>query len=82
MQSKATAAPSRAEADRQQFGRNLAEARRRAKLTQEELGRRAFVSQAQISTLERGVSYPRMETLLRLADALEVPVRALLKGIG
>ena len=65
-----------------QLGSNLLKARRQAKLTQEQLGRRAFVSQAQISTLERGVSYPRTETLLRLASALGVTAGELLAGVG
>ena len=65
-----------------QLGSNLLKARRRAELTQEELGRRAFITQAQISTLERGVNYPRVETLLRLADALGVPAGDLLAGVG
>lgn len=66
----------------EQLGRNLLKARQRAELTQVELGHRAFITQAQISTLERGVNYPRVETLLRLAGALGVPAGDLLAGVG
>lgn len=81
MQSKATAARDRDERNKRKLGRNLAKARRRARLTQKELGGEVSTTQSHISLLERGVGYPRMDTLLRLADALGVPAGQLLSGV-
>lgn len=49
--------------------------RRRRGLTQAELAEKIGRSGDAISQLERGLSLPSFETLDRLADALEVPIR-------
>jgi transcriptional regulator with XRE-family HTH domain len=63
------------------FGENLARCRKRADLSQEELGLRAGMSRAQIGVLERGERLPRIDTLVKLAGALSVPPDELLRGI-
>jgi len=52
---------------------------RRAKdITQEELGQRVGLSAAAISAFERGEANPKQDTLIGLADALDVAVDELL----
>jgi transcriptional regulator with XRE-family HTH domain len=65
-----------------QVGRNIAEARKRAGLTQHQLGNRLFIHPGDVSRLECGRhGGPRLATLVRLARALEVPVTDLVRGI-
>jgi len=64
------------------FGENLLLQRRRAKLSQEELGFRASLHRTEIGQLEQGVRLPRIDTLVKLAGALSVPPGDLLKGIS
>lgn len=65
----------------ERFGRNLFMARRRAGLAQGELARRASMQQNDLSLLERGRRCPRLDTVVRLARGLEVPVCDLLRGV-
>lgn len=65
-----------------QFGRNLARCRKRAGLSQEELGSRAGLHRTAIGLLERGARTPKVDTIVRLAGAVSVPVRDLLAGIN
>lgn len=65
-----------------QVGRNCAEARRRAGLSQAQLAHRLLTSSQEVSRLETGRTLPRLTTLLRLARTLEVPLADLLRGIG
>jgi ribosome-binding protein aMBF1 (putative translation factor) len=60
------------------FGRNLAEAREWARLTQGELGEQISLSQKEISVMERGMRCPRPDVVARLADSLGVLLRDLL----
>lgn len=64
------------------FGENLVVYRRRANLSQEELGFRASLHRTEIGQLERGDRLPRIDTLVKLAGALSVPPGDLLKGIA
>ena len=66
----------------EQFGRNLFMARRRAYLSQEQLARRAALHRTEIGLLERGLRVPRLDTIVKLADGLEVPPGTLLAGLG
>jgi transcriptional regulator with XRE-family HTH domain len=66
----------------EQFGRNLFMARRRAYLSQEQLSHRAALHRTEIGLLERGRRVPRLDTIVKLADGLEVPPGALLAGLG
>jgi DNA-binding XRE family transcriptional regulator len=64
-------------------GANLAKARKRSGLSQEELGFRAELHRTQIGVLERGARLPRIDTLVKLAAALHVPIACpLLEGTG
>jgi transcriptional regulator with XRE-family HTH domain len=65
-----------------QFAANLRKARRRSGLSQEEVGWLASLHRTEIGLLERGARVPRIDTLIKLAAALGVPVDcALLEGI-
>lgn len=61
------------------FGRNFREARRAAKLSQQEVERLTGIPQHYISTLERGRENPTLETMARLADAIGKPLADLLR---
>jgi transcriptional regulator with XRE-family HTH domain len=61
-----------------QFGRNLAEAREWAGLSQRQLAARVSLRGMEISQLECGVRPPRLDKVALLADALGVQFRDLL----
>jgi transcriptional regulator with XRE-family HTH domain len=63
------------------FASNLVRARQEAGISQEELGWLASLHRTQIGILERGASRPRIDTLAKLAGALDVPVERLMEGI-
>lgn len=66
-------------------GRRLKRWRLHRGLSQLELGLRARVSQRHVSFIETGRSRPRHDIVLRLADALEIPLRernAILESVG
>lgn len=63
------------------IGRNVFLARRRAGFSQEELGALAGLHRTEIGMVENGVRLPRVDTLLKLAAALAVPVGELVVGI-
>ena len=63
------------------FGRNLARARKRAGLSQEEAGIRASLHRTEIGLLERGERVPRIDTAIKLAGAVGVPLGELIDGI-
>ncbi len=64
-----------------EFGLNLLALRKRAKLSQEELGFLASLHRTEISQLEKGARLARIDTLVKLAGALSVPRGDLLKGM-
>lgn len=66
----------------EQFGHNLFMARRRAYLTQAQLSERASLHRTEISLLERGLRVPRLDTIIKVADGLDVPPGTLLAGLG
>jgi transcriptional regulator with XRE-family HTH domain len=63
------------------FGRNLWRCRRRAALSQEQLGSRAGLHRTEIGMLEHGTRLARVDTLMKLAGSLDVPAAELLEGI-
>jgi transcriptional regulator with XRE-family HTH domain len=63
------------------FGANLVRCRTRAGFSQEELGFRASLHRTEIGMLERGERLARIDTLVKLAGALEVEPGELLEGI-
>jgi transcriptional regulator with XRE-family HTH domain len=54
------------------FGIKLSAAREKAQLTQEELGHLSTVNRSEISQLELGRHTPRLDTVVKLAGALNV----------
>ncbi len=64
--------------DPRPFGVRLRTARTAAGLTQRELGSRTGLNQSVISNLERGVHDPRLATIERLAEGLEISSTELL----
>jgi transcriptional regulator with XRE-family HTH domain len=75
------AAAKRSEEVALRFGQNLHRCRRRAGLSQEELGARASLHRTEIGMLEHGMRVARIDTLLRLAGAMAIPPGELLEGI-
>lgn len=65
-----------------QFAQNLVRARKRADLSQEEVAVRASVHRTEISQLERALRVARIDTLAKLAGALEISPGCLLEGIS
>jgi transcriptional regulator with XRE-family HTH domain len=63
------------------FGKNLRRCRRRAGLSQEELGLRTSLYRTEIGLFERGGRIPRIDTLVKLSAALGIPPRELIEGI-
>jgi XRE family transcriptional regulator, fatty acid utilization regulator len=64
------------------FGTNLFVARQQAGMTQKELAAKVYTNQSNLSRLERGHRFPRLDLVVALADALGVQVRDLLYGIA
>jgi len=71
----------RSEAVAARFGENLRRCRRRAGLSQEELGVRASLHRTEIGLLENGMRVARIDTLVQLAGAMAIPPSELLEGI-
>jgi transcriptional regulator with XRE-family HTH domain len=72
-------APQTAEAPAQS-GPALRRHRKRARLSLRALAERTDVSASFLSQIERGVAEPSVSTLVRIAQALDLPVAALLDG--
>jgi transcriptional regulator with XRE-family HTH domain len=66
----------------ERFAENLVTLRRAAGFSQEELAFRAAIHRTQVSLLESGSRLPRLETLIKLAGALEASPADLLDGIS
>ena len=63
------------------FAENLRRTRRIIALSQEEVAARAQIHRTEVSLLERRERVPRIDTLLKLAGALEAEPAELLAGI-
>ena len=63
------------------FAENLKAERNRKFLSQEELAEKANLSSQTVSKLERGVQTPTLYTALDIANALEIDINELLKGL-
>jgi transcriptional regulator with XRE-family HTH domain len=63
------------------FAENLVRCRKRADMSQEELGIRASLHRTEISQLERGLRVARIDTLVKLAGALSISPCELIEGI-
>jgi transcriptional regulator with XRE-family HTH domain len=64
-----------------QFGKNLVRARKRADLSQEQLGLLASLHRTEIGMLEQGSRLARVDTVIKLAGALSIPPGKLLDGM-
>ncbi len=67
---------------KERFAENLAYYLKRAGLTQEDLAARSGIHRTQAGKLVNGKQMPRLDTLLRLAGALDVSVADLVDGIA
>jgi transcriptional regulator with XRE-family HTH domain len=68
---------------REQLGKNLRDHRERAGLSQEELAEVCDLDRTEISLLERGLRFPRLDTLVRLSRGLKLDsVAQLLENIS
>lgn len=63
-------------------GSRIKEARKKAGLTQAQLGKKLKVSQQMIGQFENNKNSPTIPTLNKIADALNIPVLELLMGFG
>jgi len=67
---------------KRRFGDNLILLRDRVGLSQGELSVRSGLHMTQVGLLERGLRLPRLDTIVKLAGALEVPPCELLTGMA
>lgn len=65
----------------QRIAANLRRARRLADLSQESLGLKAGLHRTEIGMLENAERLPRIDTVVKLATALEIPVDQLIDGV-
>lgn len=62
------------------FGRNMVRHRKKLRISQEEVGFRADLHRTAIGLLERGEREPQLETIIKVAGALEVDPADLFVG--
>ena len=67
---------------RSRFAENLIRSRQQLLLSQEEVGFRACLHRTEIGIVEQGFRVPRIDTLMKLAGALESSPYELLDGIA
>lgn len=67
--------------DQGAIGTRIKAARERAGLTQEDLAAKLEMSPTHISVIERGVKAPKLETLVRIANILQVSSDTLLQDV-
>jgi len=66
----------------ERFGKNLRRARKAAGMSQEAVAIRASVHRTEVGLLERGERTPRIDTALKMAGAVGVPLADLVDGIA
>jgi transcriptional regulator with XRE-family HTH domain len=66
----------------ERFGLNLWRSRRRADLSQEELGSLVGLTRDAIQKLEKGRRLPRLDTIVKLAAGTNVSACVLLEGMA
>ena len=71
----------RSEKFAERFGQNLAAARTKAGISQEELGVRAGLHRTAVGQLERGERVARADTLVKLGGSLSLEPQELLEGL-
>jgi transcriptional regulator with XRE-family HTH domain len=65
----------------EQFARNLRQRRQAAGLSQEQLAEKTGLHPTEISRLERAAREPRLGTMLRLAQGLDIAIEKLVADI-
>ena len=63
------------------IGRRIKAAREKKQLTQEQLAELVDLSTMHISVIERGVKLPKLETLINIANVLDVSADVLLQDV-
>jgi transcriptional regulator with XRE-family HTH domain len=66
----------------ERFAENLTRQRKATPWSQEQLAQRADVHRTRISKFENAQELPRLDTLVKLAGALEVDLPKLIEGIS
>jgi transcriptional regulator with XRE-family HTH domain len=64
------------------FGDNLKRLRKKADLSQDEVSYRASLHRTEVSQLERGLRIPRVDTVAKLAAALDADPGEFFEGIA
>lgn len=64
------------------LGQNVVDLREKRDLTQAATAERAGLDRTEVSLIERGKRVPRLETIVKLAGALQVEPCALLEGMA
>ena len=64
------------------FGKKLALCRAAAGMTQEELAHLSSIHRTEIGLLENGQRQPRLDTIIKIAGALDVDPCELIKGLS
>jgi XRE family transcriptional regulator, regulator of sulfur utilization len=65
----------------QALAKRIKELRREKGISQEELAHRSGLSRTGIGFLETGKRWPRLDSLVKVADGLQITVDELLKGV-
>ena len=63
------------------IGRRIKAAREKKQLTQEQLAELVDLSAMHVSVIERGVKLPKLETLINIANVLDVSADVLLQDV-
>ncbi|WP_420168994.1 helix-turn-helix domain-containing protein [Streptomyces violaceoruber] len=71
--------PARVRARRQQIADQIRAARAQQNLTQERVALRAGIGLDSYNRIEQGHASPRLDTLIRVADAIGVPLAELVR---
>ena len=64
------------------IGERIKEARLNTKMTQDDLAKELNVSRSTVANWESGRNNPDVESLIKIADILKVPIKSLLKENG
>ena len=67
--------------DQKAIGKRIKSAREKKGLTQEQLAEQVNLSPMHISVIERGNKLPRLETLIKIANVLDVSADTLLQDV-
>jgi transcriptional regulator with XRE-family HTH domain len=63
------------------IGQSIKRTREKKKLSQEKLAERADIHTSYIGQIERGLRYPSLKVLFKIADAMNVKISDLFTGI-